>query len=108
VKQYRLQIKSIYWLFKIMDDKKYALEHGKDSTGITVKHKQEVHFKKSAFTKALVAHELWHSYVASCCLSSTEDLGQDNMEEVGAEIVEFHLDDLVKHRNAIYKGLGGK
>ena len=101
----KLKIKDVTWTFTVLPDKEYALEHGKDSNGITIKHKQEVHFRKSAFTEALVAHELWHCYVASCCLTSTEDFGQDNMEEVGAEIVEFHLDDLVMYRDKIYEKL---
>jgi len=108
MKKYKLKIKSIPWLFVLMGEKEYILEHGKDSNGITIKHKQEVHINSKAFTKNLIAHELWHAYIASCCLSSTEDLGQDNMEEVGAELVEFHLDEMVSNRNKIYRGLGGK
>ena len=101
----KLKIKDIEWTFAVLPDKEYTAEHGKDSNGITMKYKQVVHFKESALTLGLVAHELFHAYSASCCISSTNDLSQDDMEEVGAEIAEFHLDDMIRYRDKIYERL---
>lgn len=101
----KLKIKDIYWTFVVLSDKEYELLHGKDSGGITLPLKQIVHFRKSLVNPLIIAHELFHVYVASCCFSSTDDIGKDAMEEVGAEIIEFHLDDIVKFRDKIYERL---
>jgi len=103
----KIKIKDIYWTFKLLGDKEYVLKHGKDSAGITLPLKQEVHLR-SPLSLNVIAHELFHCYVASCCLSSTDDIGKEAMEEVGAEIIEFHLDDIVKYRDKIYERLDGR
>ena len=102
---YKCFIKDISWSFSKLSEKEYELEHGKDSNGICIPHKQEVHFKDKSFSKNLVAHELLHTYVASCCTSSINDISHTDMEEIIAEIMEFHLDAFLKLRNTIYKEL---
>lgn len=91
-----------------MSDEDYRKAHGIDSQGVTLKHKQEVHLNKKHFTKKLVGHELFHAYHASCCTSSTDNIDSEDTEEIGAEIIEFHLDEMVTNRNKIYRGLGGR
>ena len=102
----KLTIKDIEWTFKKIPHKEYTYKHGKDdSDGITFKTKRIVEFDDSIFSKSLVAHELLHVYVASCCTTSTDNISQEDMEEICAEIVECHLDDMKKYRDLIYREL---
>lgn len=101
----KLKIKDIEWSFNVLQDEYYDAKNGKDSHGITHKSKLEVDFKQSSFSPPLVRHELLHAYTASCCINSIEDLDDHAMEEICAEIIEFHLEDLVKNSKLIYNKL---
>ena len=104
-KPVKILIKDIAWTVQVLEDKEYEDAHGKDSHGITDKNKQTVDLKRSSFSLSLVKHELLHVYVASCCINSIEDLDDSGMEELCAEIIEFHLEDLAKHAKSLHTKL---
>lgn len=104
----KIIIKDISWTVQVLEDKDYENSHGKDSHGITDKYRQTVDLKRSSFSPALVRHELLHVYAASCCINSVPDLDDSSMEEICAEIIEFHLEDLLKHSKTLYNKLKGQ
>lgn len=104
-KPVKIVIKDVHWTLEVLEDKKYEEEHGKDSHGITDKSKLKVDLKLTSLSQALVRHELLHVYVSSCCINSIDDMDDSGMEELCAEIVEFHLEDMAKHSKSLYSKL---
>lgn len=105
MKPIKLKIKDIEWSFQVQSDLDYEKEHGKDSHGITHKDEKKVFFKESSFDLHLIRHELFHVYASSCCLDSATDISADDFEEISAEIVAYHADDLLKHAKKLYNSL---
>ena len=108
MKEYAFTIKDIDWIIKLQDDKTYELQHGNDSDGLTRGGSQKIYIKKSKLTKRLITHELLHAYVASCCVHSIEDLSVSGMEELCAEILEFHLEQIAELSDLLYNKLKAK
>jgi len=104
----KVNIKDIKWTFDILLDQEYEQKHGTSSHGITDKDALEVDFKLTSFSIRLIRHELFHTYISSCCINSINELDENSIEELGAEIVEFHLDDIQRISKKIYKELGKK
>ena len=105
MKPLKFDVKDIPWTFCVLSDKDYIAKHGADSHGITDKYEMTVDFKASSFKKSLVNHEIFHVFVASCCINSVEDITDDAMEELGAEILEFHLEQIDKITKKLYNTL---
>jgi hypothetical protein len=105
MKPLKLFIKDVEWSFCVLDDKAYEAKHGTSSHGITDKYELTVDFKASSFNKRLVNHEIFHVYVASCCVSSVEELDENSVEEIGAEITEFHLEQMMTITKKLYNSL---
>lgn len=103
--QAAVTIKDISWVFQVLSDSQYEDKHGKESHAMTDKDIQVVDFKASSFSKKLVNHELLHVYSASCCIGSLHELSTSDMEEICAEIIEFHLDDIAKLSKKLYNSL---
>jgi hypothetical protein len=101
----RLKIKDIDWEFEVLPKDQYEKKYGSDSSGITVKHERRVFFRSDDFSLFLVRHELFHVYCASCCITSTDNLDGHDMEEIGAEITEYHAEDIVKFSKKIWEKL---
>jgi hypothetical protein len=105
MKPLKFDVKDIPWTFCILSDKDYETKHGVNSHGITDKYDQYVDFKASSFRKSLVNHEIFHVFVASCCIGSVDEVTDDAMEEIGAEILEFHLEQIDKITKKLYNTL---
>jgi hypothetical protein len=105
VKPLKIFIKDIEWTFQVLEDEEYKTLNGEDSHGITDKYKQSVFFKESSLTKQLVNHEVLHVYVASCCISSVDDVDDHAMEEICAEIIEYHLEQMNIITKKLYNSL---
>lgn len=108
MKAVKLSVKDVTWTFQLLTDEAYEAKHGKDSHGITTKYTLEVDLKLSSFSYQLVLHELFHAYVASCCINSIEDMDDSAMEELAAEIIEYHIDQIQKNAKKIYTTLKPK
>jgi hypothetical protein len=65
----------------------------------------DVYFSKKWFSLKLVRHELFHAYIASCCICSTNNIDSDDMEEICAEVYEFHADTLNRKVEEIWERL---
>ena len=105
MKPIKISIKDIEWVFVLMSDKDYEDKNEKDSHGITHKDEQRVEFKESSLTLRLVIHELFHVYSASCCINSCDSIDRHDMEEISAEILEFHIDQIHKTAKKLYNSL---
>lgn len=105
MKPIKIYIKDIEWSFCILDDKAYETKYGTSSHGITDKYELLVDFKASSFNKRLVNHEIFHVYIASSCINSVEEINEDSMEEIGAEIIEFHLEQMMSITKKLYNTL---
>lgn len=99
-----ISIKGIKWTYEAFPLKKYKSMHGTDSVALTIKGKHEMHFIQGKCDLATIRHEVYHAFVSSCCVDSAE-LDADAVEEIGAEIVGHHLQDMDRISNIIYKRL---
>ena len=98
-------IKDITWLFDVLEHDVFIKKYGKDEAASTNVLTKTVIFDRKHLSKSLIAHELLHVYVFSCCVYSADTIQSNDMEEICAEIVEYHVDALVKHRNSLWKDL---
>jgi len=105
MKPLKIKIKDIEWNFSVLSESEYEKEHGKDSHGITDKDGKQVHFKITSFSLALIKHELFHVYCSSCCIDSATELSAEDFEEISAEIVAHHAEDLIKYSKKLYNSL---
>tara|TARA_R110000803_G_scaffold187128_7_gene249511 strand:- start:1209 stop:1547 length:339 start_codon:yes stop_codon:yes gene_type:complete len=108
MKTYKTTIKDVEWVFKLLTKSQYEALHGADSSGITISTTSEVHYLKDDLSRQVVGHELFHAYCATCGVHSTNNLSGSDMEEIGADICGFHLEDMVAKKRAIYKALAPK
>ena len=104
-KSHKLLIKEIEWNFVLLDTAAYNSKHGKDSHGITKSGELTVYFSKKWFSLRLVRHELLHVYMASCCINSCNDITSEDMEEIAAEVYEFHAEVMQRKSEEIYERL---
>ncbi len=102
---FKIRIKDIEWTVKLQNDEEYFNMHEDDSLALTNRNELVVYFRESAVVKRIVTHELMHVYVASCCVGSTTNTTIDDAEEICAEIIEYHIDDIIKHTREIYAKL---
>jgi hypothetical protein len=100
-----ITIKDIEWQFYLLSDIAYDKFQGRDSHGITHKDLQKVYLRKSSLSLRLVTHEMFHVYVSSCCVNSIQEMEAHAMEEIAAEIIEFHIDDIAKHSKKVYNSI---
>ncbi len=105
MKPIKIKIKDIEWSFAVLGDQEYVRKHGADSQGITDKDDKLVHFKESRLSLALVKHELLHVYFSSCCIDSATELQAEDAEEIAAEIIAHHGEDLLKISKKLYNSL---
>lgn len=105
MKTYKTTIKDVEWVFKILSKNQYETLHGTDSSGITNPATREVHFFIEDFSKQVVGHELFHVYCACSGVHSTNSLSGSDMEEIAADLVGFHVEDMVAKKRMIYKSL---
>jgi len=105
MKTYKTTIKDVEWVFRLMDKKPYIELHGSESLAITNPDKMEVDFRSDGINGQVVGHELFHVYSVSCGTHSTNGITKEDMEEIAAEIVGFHLEQMVAKKRAILKAL---
>ena len=96
LKSKKIHVKDIEWLIELLTDKEYEIQHGTDSHGITLKDNKKMHVKLSSLNLPLLRHELFHVYSSSCCIDSTNNIEAEDMEEISAEIIAYHLEDIDK------------
>lgn len=97
-------IKDVEWSFLVLDTKEYTKLHP-DTDAVTEVKKHLVTFDAKELSKKLITHELLHVYVKSSCVNSVNNIDAEDMEEICAEILEFHLDDIRKLRDSLWKEL---
>ena len=105
MKPIKVRIKDIEWIFELMNQEDYEEKNGKDSQGITIKDKLKVEFSIDHFSLSLIRHELMHVYFSSCCIGSTGEMTVDDYEEIAAEIIEFHGEDICRTSKKIFNTL---
>ena len=98
-------IKDIAWDFKLLDHEEFVKKFDETSAACTNVLTKTVVFDRKYLSKGLIAHELLHVYVFSCCVYSADTIKSHDIEEICAEILEYHLDAIVKHRNSLWKEL---
>jgi len=89
----------------MLEEIAFLKKYDKHDSAATEMLEKKVYFRRKHFTKGIVAHELLHVYSFSCCLYSASDMSADDREEILAEVVELHLDRMIKLRNEIYREL---
>lgn len=101
----KIEIKGIKWSYYRLPHDKYKQLHGDNSLAHVLKHKREIVFDAKYLDLPTVLHEVTHAFFSSCCIDSTNDLSNDDVEEIFCEIVSYHIDDIKKTANKIYNVL---
>jgi len=92
-----LNIKGIDWTFNVQTETAFRKMHGlngKNAEAIIYPHDREVYFSSVYLSPYSVRHELAHVYVASTNTSSMTSMTVDDMEELFADIIGEHLDQI--------------
>ena len=103
IKKIKLTIKDVTWTAQLVPSNIYDLTYGPDSNGITELHTKTISFNVKVFSESLVRHELFHAYVSSCCVGSMTSMQHADMEELCAEIFEFHGAEILKKSKHLFK-----
>lgn len=99
-----VQINGDEWSVLVLRDEEYEKKHGNDSVGTTDVASKVITLRETnALENETIIHESVHAYLNNLCLSSTDDIGYDNWEEIIAEFTAKNLDKLVKTRDDIKK-----
>lgn len=75
------------WTLKLVKSKKYKKKHGSDSLAITLGWKREIAMHPKGADLETLTHELFHAYCREMCLGSTNEISQDDLEEIYAELL---------------------
>ncbi len=102
---FKIKVKDMEWSIKLLTDVDYVKQLEDDSLGMTDRDELTVYFRESALSQRIIIHELMHVYVASCCIHSVPELTHEQMEELCAEIVEYHIHDILRKSSQILKKL---
>lgn len=95
-----IKIKDIDWTFVLLTSRSYHNKHGTDSGAITIPDERTVHFDKSELSMDNIYHELFHVFV-DCSQTGSANLDKEQMEELGATIVQDHIHDILKYAQII-------
>lgn len=92
---YKEKIKGYEWTFFAEKNATYIRKHGSDSHAITYTHDREIYFNISSLAPSYVRHEVFHAYVASSNINSS-NLNKEQMEELCAELYGDHGPEMDK------------
>lgn len=101
---FQITIKGTKWSYRLLPPNVYEKKHGDDSLAITDTKTHCIDFRSDRVEIGLVRHELLHVVVNSLCVGSA-DLSAHQMEEVAAEILQYHWEDLDAWSSRIYSSL---
>ena len=108
MKSCKVQIKGISWEMRIISKGKYAVLHGLESEAVTMNNKKVIEYREDLFCEKTCIHELFHAYVNECHLQSVDDLNKEDFEEIIAEMLEQHIDNIRLSAKRVYKLLKPK
>lgn len=92
-KPYKATVKGVDWEFHLQSAASYKRDHGSDSGAITYLGDKDVYINQSQLSPGTIRHEVLHVYAASSGTRSS-DLTGDQVEELCAELYEFHGPDM--------------
>lgn len=102
----KLKIKDVEWEFKVLPKRTYEKENGKTSYALTVMEDKIVEFHEDYVNIPIILHELAHVYFTSCCTISSSDYTKaEIVEEIFAEIWQYHFTQIWDNANIIYEEL---
>lgn len=101
----KVNIKGLEWSCRKLRHKDYRNKHGSSSLAVCVKGERKLDFDASEFRYSTVLHEVVHAFMGSLCLHSTSDISMEDMEEIFAELIENHVEDIIETAKFIYKEL---
>lgn len=102
---YSVMIKGAKWKFSTLPIDKYIQKFGEDSWAVTEKDEKTITFCEGKFNLGLCRHEIYHCFMAECCLGSVPKCDPLIIEEISAELLEHHLDEIDKIAREMFKTL---
>jgi len=102
---YSALIKGAKWKFQSLSVAKYVEKHGEEEWASVDKDNKCVTFCEGKFSIGLCRHEVYHAHMAECCTGSIPKCDPVIMEEITAELLENHWDDINKIAQSIFKSL---
>ena len=102
----KLLIKGIEWSYILLSTEDYKKKHNNDGSAAScASFEKLIRFRPDLISLPVVIHEITHAYVYSCCVGSTSDISQDDMEEIFCEINAYHLEEILAYSKKVYKEL---
>jgi len=100
-------IKGVKFTIKLLSKENYVKSHAvaTDSYAYVNKYDRTIVFRKDYVRKNIVVHEVTHAFINACHLSSCNDLSVEDFEEIVCEMMEDHIEDIIKVSNTILKYL---
>lgn len=89
VRSIKIKIKGIEWAIYAQTQAAYKRKHGSDSHAITYTKDRDIYFNISTLAPNYVRHEIFHAYIASSSINSS-NLTPDQLEELAAELFGDH------------------
>lgn len=95
-------IKGVEWKYRVLTEKAFKHIHpDSEAQALTVSSEMDsgkptfyMDFIDEALSLETVRHEVFHAFIASCCIHNCTDLKPEDMEEVCATVVEVHWADI--------------
>jgi hypothetical protein len=88
-----LSIKGRSWNFILLTDKTFNKLHGEENTAMTIFGDNEVHFRRSDWSKSAISHEIGH-VLHSSSLTSSSELTVEQTAELFCEIIGEHVEEI--------------
>ena len=83
------------WRIKLYPSKKYVKKHGYDSLAVTIAYKRKIDVHADGFNTETIYHELIHAYLHEMCLSSTNEITKDDLEEIYSELFAKRGEEII-------------
>ena len=100
-----IPIKGYPYKIYLLDQIQYIKKHKDNSLAHLHKTDKEIVFRKDHISKKIVIHEVTHAFLNQCHLGSCDNLDVEDFEEIVCEMMEDHIQDIIKCSNEIYAEL---
>ena len=100
-----IPIKGYPYKVYLLNQTDYIKKHKDNSLAHVHKHDKTIVFRKDHIEKKIIVHEVTHAFLNQCHLGSCDSLDVEDFEEIVCELMEDHIQDIVKVSNEIYREL---
>ena len=93
------------WYYRVMSDAEFVEAHPKEDDADAITSGNFMDFRENKVDLPTIRHEVRHAYIAECCLSSTNDMTVEDMEEINATLDEKKWDRMNRTSKTIFRNI---